>query len=177
MANILKFKISNTSCLLKRPRQTAQTQIRLLLKKQSDQDLPCLLFWQVFCEFQPYYDLTLSWFDLFYNWPQNSKLFLNNSLLEQIYFLIITDTQFRLFRHGVWSLPLLWAYNNNKKKKQVIWWHKILHVFKYCIYLSSLCTFFSLHWYTILYIKARIFLLVDLRDFFFRFRVGGRKKI
>ena len=25
-------------------------------------------------------------------------------------------------------------------------------------------------------IKARIFLLVDLRDFFFRFRVGGTKK-
>ena len=24
--------------------------------------------------------------------------------------------------------------------------------------------------------KARIFLLVDLRDFFFRFRVGGTKK-
>ena len=45
-------KISNTSCLPKKPRQTAQTQIRLLLKKQSDQGLPCLLFWQAFCEFQ-----------------------------------------------------------------------------------------------------------------------------
>ena len=37
-------KISKTSCLPKRPRQTEQTQIRLLLKKQSDQGLPCLLF-------------------------------------------------------------------------------------------------------------------------------------
>ena len=37
-------KISHTSCLPKRPRQTAQTQIRLLLKKQSDQGLPHLLF-------------------------------------------------------------------------------------------------------------------------------------
>ena len=41
-----------TSCLSKRPRQTVQTQIRLLLKKQSAQGLPCLLFCQVFCEFQ-----------------------------------------------------------------------------------------------------------------------------
>ena len=39
-----RSKISNTSCLPKRPRQTVQTQIRLLLKKQSDQGLPCLLF-------------------------------------------------------------------------------------------------------------------------------------
>ena len=39
------LKISNTSCLSKRARQTEQTQIRLLLKKQSDQGLPCLLFW------------------------------------------------------------------------------------------------------------------------------------
>ena len=31
-----------------------QTQIRLFLKKQSDQGLPFLLFWQVFCEFQPF---------------------------------------------------------------------------------------------------------------------------
>ena len=37
------FKISNTSCLLKRPRQTVQSQIRQLLKKQSDLGLPCLL--------------------------------------------------------------------------------------------------------------------------------------
>ena len=36
-------KISNTSCLPKRPRQTAQTPMRFL-KKQSDQGLPCLLF-------------------------------------------------------------------------------------------------------------------------------------
>ena len=33
-------KISNTSCLPKRLRQTGHTQIRLLLKNQSDQDLP-----------------------------------------------------------------------------------------------------------------------------------------
>ena len=39
-------KILNNSCLLKRPRQTVQTQIRLLLKKQSDQGLPCLLFYR-----------------------------------------------------------------------------------------------------------------------------------
>ena len=31
--------------------ETVQTQIRLLLKKQSDQCLPCLLFWRAFCEF------------------------------------------------------------------------------------------------------------------------------
>ena len=37
-------KISNTSYLPKMPRQTAKTQIRLLLKKQSDLGLPCLLF-------------------------------------------------------------------------------------------------------------------------------------
>ena len=36
-------KIKNFSYLPKRPRQTVQTQIRLLLKKQSDQGLPCLL--------------------------------------------------------------------------------------------------------------------------------------
>ena len=35
-------KISKTSCLPKRPKQIAQTQIRL--RKQSDQGLPCLLF-------------------------------------------------------------------------------------------------------------------------------------
>ena len=28
-----------------------------------------------------------------------------------------------------------------------------------------------------MHIKARIFLLSDLQEFFFRFRVGGRKKI
>ena len=39
-------KIANTSCLPKRPRQTGQSLIRLLLKKQSDQGLPWLLFWQ-----------------------------------------------------------------------------------------------------------------------------------
>ena len=36
----------------KRPRQTEQTPIRLLLKKQSDQVLLCLLFWHAFGEFQ-----------------------------------------------------------------------------------------------------------------------------
>ena len=44
------FKIFNTCCLQKRPVQTVQTQIRLLLKKQSDQGLPCLLFYQAFYE-------------------------------------------------------------------------------------------------------------------------------
>ena len=34
--------------MLKRLRQTGHTQIRLLLKKQSDQGLPWLLFWQAF---------------------------------------------------------------------------------------------------------------------------------
>ena len=42
MGNALKFL--NTRSLPKRSRQTAQTQIRLLLKKQSDQGLCCLLF-------------------------------------------------------------------------------------------------------------------------------------
>ena len=46
-------KILNTSCRSKRPKQTEQTKIRLLLKKQSDQGLPCLLYRQAFCEFQP----------------------------------------------------------------------------------------------------------------------------
>ena len=36
-------KILNTNCLQKKPRQTGQTQIRLLLQKQSDQGLPYLL--------------------------------------------------------------------------------------------------------------------------------------
>ena len=44
--------ISNTSCLPKGPRQTGQTQIRLLLQKQSGQGIPCLLFWQENCKFQ-----------------------------------------------------------------------------------------------------------------------------
>ena len=40
-------KILNTGCLPTMPRKTAQTQARLLLlQKQSDQGLPCLLFWQ-----------------------------------------------------------------------------------------------------------------------------------
>ena len=47
-------KVSNTSCLVKRSRQTVQTQtsllFQLLLKKQSDQGLPCLLFWQAFSD-------------------------------------------------------------------------------------------------------------------------------
>ena len=47
-------KIFNTSCLSRRPRQTVQTQIRLLLKKQSDQGLPCLPLGQAFCEYQPW---------------------------------------------------------------------------------------------------------------------------
>ena len=37
-------KILSNSFLGKRPMQTVQTQIRLHLKKQSDQGLPCLLF-------------------------------------------------------------------------------------------------------------------------------------
>ena len=50
-------KVLNTSGLPKIPnakkRQTEHIQIRLLLKKQSDQSLPCLLFLQAFCEFNP----------------------------------------------------------------------------------------------------------------------------
>ena len=38
------YKILNTSCTAKRLRQTVQLLIRLLLQKQSDQGLPCLLF-------------------------------------------------------------------------------------------------------------------------------------
>ena len=60
------FKTSNTSCLPKRHRQTVQTQIRLLLKKQSDQGLPCLLLWQAFCEFQP-------WKPTFYSSTEREK--------------------------------------------------------------------------------------------------------
>ena len=47
--NVLQF--SNTSCLPKQSTQTGQTKIRLLLKKRSDQGLPCFLFCQAFCEF------------------------------------------------------------------------------------------------------------------------------
>ena len=48
------LKIRTLSCLPKKPRQIAQTRIRLLLQKQSDQGLHCLLFRQAFCEFQPW---------------------------------------------------------------------------------------------------------------------------
>ena len=44
--DVLKFQM-----LPKMPRQTAQTPIRLLLKKQSDHSLPYLLFWPAFCDF------------------------------------------------------------------------------------------------------------------------------
>ena len=37
-------KLLSTHCLPKRSRQTVQTQIRLLLRKQSDLGFPCLLF-------------------------------------------------------------------------------------------------------------------------------------
>ena len=47
-------KIPYVSCLPKWQRQTEQTQIRLFLKKQSDQVLPNLLFWQAFCGFHPW---------------------------------------------------------------------------------------------------------------------------
>ena len=47
------FKILNTNGLPKGPRQMAQTQIRLLPRRQSDLDIACLLFCQAFCEFQP----------------------------------------------------------------------------------------------------------------------------
>ena len=50
MVNVLKFR---TLVGFKKCSQTVQTQIRLLLKKQSDQCLPCLLFWHECCEFQP----------------------------------------------------------------------------------------------------------------------------
>ena len=50
--NVLKFE-TLVACQ-KAYRRTVQTQIRLLLKKQSDQGHPCLLFWQAFCEFQPW---------------------------------------------------------------------------------------------------------------------------
>ena len=37
---------------VKKHRQIAHTQIRLLLEKQSDQGFPCLLFRPALCEFQ-----------------------------------------------------------------------------------------------------------------------------
>ena len=43
-----KVNVLNFRTVVARP--TRQTQIRLLLKKQSNQDLPCLLFWQAVCE-------------------------------------------------------------------------------------------------------------------------------
>ena len=59
-------KISNTSSLPKQPRQTAQTLIRLLPEKQSDQGLHSLLFWHPFCEFQ-------SWKPTFYLRTEREK--------------------------------------------------------------------------------------------------------
>ena len=50
MVNILKF--GTLVCPPKRNRQTVQTKIRLLLKKQPEKGPPCLLFLQAFCEFQ-----------------------------------------------------------------------------------------------------------------------------
>ena len=41
--------------------QTRQTLIRLLLKKQSDQGLACLLYQKAFCEFQPWYQQEFIW--------------------------------------------------------------------------------------------------------------------
>ena len=49
--NVLKFR---TIVACHKSRQTVETQIRLLLKKQSGQGLPCWLFWQAVCEFQPW---------------------------------------------------------------------------------------------------------------------------
>ena len=46
-------KVLNANCLPKSHRQTAQTQLRLLLQKQSDQDLPCLLFRHAFWDLRP----------------------------------------------------------------------------------------------------------------------------
>ena len=46
-------KILNTNCLPQRPKPTVQTQIRLLMKKQSVQGLHSLLFWRAFCYFHP----------------------------------------------------------------------------------------------------------------------------
>ena len=45
MVNVLKFRIAE--CLTKWHRQTVQTQIRLLLKEQSDLGLHCLPFYYV----------------------------------------------------------------------------------------------------------------------------------
>ena len=47
MVNVLKF--CTPTCLIKWLIQTVQTQIRRLLKEQSDQGLHCLHFHQVFC--------------------------------------------------------------------------------------------------------------------------------
>ena len=57
-------------------------------------------------------------------------------------------------------MPIMWNITN-------------LHVFFYknMLYINEYCLF-DLH-----YVKARFFLLVDLWEFFFRSRVGGRKKI
>ena len=52
MITVLKFQ-TLLEPLSKWPRQTAQTQIILLLKKQSDQGLPCLLFLKAFVSSSP----------------------------------------------------------------------------------------------------------------------------
>ena len=44
MKKVIVLKFQTLVACQESPRQTGQTQIRLLLKKQSDQGLPCLLF-------------------------------------------------------------------------------------------------------------------------------------
>ena len=51
MVNVL---VLNASCLAKNPRQTVQTKIRLFQEKKTNPGLPCLLFSQAVCEYQPW---------------------------------------------------------------------------------------------------------------------------
>ena len=73
-------KSLNTSCLPKWLRQTVQTQIRLLLMKQSDPGLLCLLSWQAFCELQP-------WKNQRFIWEQKEKKSVQNFRTFTVYHL------------------------------------------------------------------------------------------
>ena len=113
MVNVLKFQTQD-ACQ-KGLDKTVQTQIRLLLKKQSDQGLPCLLFWQA-CECQP-------WQHTFYLRTETKKVFeilehlpivifwkcLSSYLVGLDALLLVTVSFYRhtlymgLFRH-IWTL-------------------------------------------------------------------------
>ena len=80
MVNVLKFP--NASCLLKKPRQTVQTQIRLLLKRSS------LIRVFPVC-YSDKYSVSSS--------PENKAFYLNTEIESVRNFITISVVQFLLF--------------------------------------------------------------------------------